>query len=109
MKIIYENNKIKDICELEEEMDKFFSHNKLLIDNLKVLMFHLERIENINELRNAAFIGYNYEKVEGSKNKYSLRIVPKRRKSEYRMYVEPQEKGIKINIITIDKHKYRIK
>ena len=44
-------------------MDKFFSREKLLIDSLKTLIAHLERIENVNELRNDAYKGYNYEKV----------------------------------------------
>ncbi len=68
----------------------------------------LNRIENVSELYNPVYKGYNYEKIQASENKYSIRIIPKKRKEIYRMYVEPKEGGVKINIIKIDDHSYDV-
>ena len=88
-------------------MQKFFSYDKSLVENLQVLLEILEGLENIDNM--AKFSGYNYEKVKGKTSTYSLRIIPKRNKSPYRLYLTREENGIKIVIIDIDKHKYKIR
>lgn len=106
MRITYANNEIEKLCSSEKEMNKFFNHNKELVMYLKDLISMLESINNIDLMRN--FPGHNYEKVQGTIDKYSLRIIPKKKKSLYRLYLKRCNQGIEIEIIKIDKHKYRL-
>lgn len=108
MNVTYENQQIEKLCNRKEEMEKFFSHDKTLVNNLQTLMGLFDVFKNINEFYKPYFRGYNLEKVEGTENKYSIRIIPKMRKSSYRMYLESSEKGVKITIIKIDKHTYKL-
>ncbi len=108
MKIEYESKKIEKICNDVHEMSRFFKNNKKLIENLQTLMAHLKRIENVSEFYKPALKGYNFEKITNANNKYSIRIIPKRRTEIYRMYVEPKDGGVRINIIKIDDHSYDV-
>lgn len=107
MRITYANNRIERLCNDENQMEKEFNHNKELIDGLQALMILLEKLDNIFDIMK--FVpGYNLEKVTGSKNNaYSIRIIPKKRKSPYRMYLIPYSEGIEINIQKIDAHEYK--
>ena len=107
MVIEYKNKYTQRICNDEKEMDAFFDHNKALVEGLKVLMTIFNHEQNISCFHEERYKGYEFEPVEGEKNKYSIRIIPKKRKSSYRLYLEPTNHGIEIKIIKIDKHKYR--
>lgn len=108
MIIRYKNNVIEKICNDDRKMDTFFGHDKQLVQALKVLMTILKLESNINCFHEERYKGYNYEPCHGEDNKYSMRIIPKKDKSPYRMYLEPRNGGVEINIIKIDKHTYRL-
>lgn len=107
MQIIYANARIEKICTKKGEMQKFFSYDKTLVESLQTLIGVLEGLVNIDNM--VKFSGYNYERVKGTPNAYSLRIIPKKNKSPYRLYLTREENGIKIVIIDIDKHMYKIR
>ena len=102
------NNKIKKICCEEAEMKRFFKHNKELVDGLKVLMFHLENEENVSAFRTCIHLkGYNFEKLSNSEL-YSVRIIPKMRKTKERMLlVVVNEIGNEIEIRDINNKHYK--
>ena len=107
MQIRYDNARIEKICTKEDEMRKFFGYDKRLVEHLQTLIEVLEGLGNIDNM--VKFSGYHYEKVKGTSKTYSLRIIPKQNKSPYRLYLTREENGIKIVIIDIDKHKYKIR
>lgn len=93
MRITYANKEIEKLCSSEKEMDKFFDYNQELVMCLKTLIDLLESIDNIDLMY--SYQGYNYEKILGTSDKYSLRIIPKKRKSPYRLYLKVVTKGLK--------------
>ena len=101
------NNKIKKICCEEAEMKRFFKHNKELVDGLKVLMFHLEKEENVSSFHTRVYLkGYNFEKMSNSEL-YSIRIIPKMRKAKERMLlVVVNDIGNEIEIREINNQHY---
>ena len=107
MRITYANNRIERLCNDENQMEREFDHDKDLIEGLQTLMILFGQFDNIFDF--IKFLpGYNLEKVTGSKNNaYSIRIIPKKRKSPYRMYLIPYSEGIEINIQKIDAHEYK--
>lgn len=107
MRITYANKEIEKLCSSEKEMDKFFDHNQELVMCLKTLIDFLELLDNI-DLMMYSYQGYNYEKILGTSDKYSLRIIPKKRKSPYRLYLKRSNQGGEIELIKIDKHKYKL-
>ena len=109
MKISYQNKQIEKLCSLSAEMEAFFSHDKKLINGLQTLMGFFDQVTNLHEFAVAPYLkGYNLEKVKGTENDYSIRIIPKKRKSNYRMYLTTTNNGIEITIIKIDRHTYKL-
>lgn len=107
MRITYANNRIERLCNDENQMEKEFNHNKDLIEGLQILMILFDQFDNIFDFKKC-LPDYNLEKVRGSKNNaHSIRIIPKKRKSPYRMYLIPYKDGIEINIQKIDAHEYK--
>lgn len=111
MEITYANNKIERQCNQQAEMKKLFSNDKSLVEGLQTLMTLLAEMDNIDVFgKDGMLKGYNLERVIGSKNgAYSIRIIPKMRKSHWRMFLIPTDDGIEIEIIDINKHDYKNK
>lgn len=111
MEITYANNKIERQCNQQSEMKKLFSNDKSLVEGLQALMTLLAEMDNIGVFgKDGMLKGYNLERVIGSKNgAYSIRIIPKMRKSHWRMFFIPTDDGIEIEIIDINKHDYKNK
>ena len=86
-------------------MEKFFAHNRDLVEGLKVLMFLLNTEEKLDNFYNKEYLkGYNLEKLTNSAN-YSIRIIPKKAKSKKRMLViKENETGNSIEIVEISDH-----
>jgi len=86
-------------------MDRFFGHNKKLVEGLKVLMVLLKYHNSINDFYSMnALSGYNLEKLT-NRDEYSIRIIPKKRKSQERMLIIKIDKsGTEIKILEINKH-----
>ena len=105
IKISYGNNRIEKVCNDVEVMDKYFSHNKDLIEAFKVLMFIIETEERLDNFYIKEYLkGYNLEKLTNRVN-YSLRIIPKKAKSKMRLIIfKINEVGDSIEIIEISDH-----
>ena len=109
MVVTYKSKRIEEVCRIKEKMDDFFDHDKSLVINLQILIDLIDLESNIFNFKKPYYKGYNFEKCEGTKNKYSLRIIPKKRKSNYRMFLEPTDGGVEIEIVSINRHKYKFK
>lgn len=86
-------------------MKKFFAYNDDLIEGLKVLVLLLNKEEKLDNFFKKEYLkGYNLEKLTNSVC-YSLRIIPKKKKSKIRMIIfKVNEVGDSINIIDINDH-----
>ena len=86
-------------------MERFFAHDKALVEGLKVLVILLKNEEKLDNFYYKDYLkGYNLEKLTNSVN-YSLRIIPKKMKSIKRMIVfKVNESGDSINIVDISDH-----
>ncbi|MBP5446326.1 MAG: hypothetical protein J6Y28_09165 [Acholeplasmatales bacterium] len=107
----YKNKKIEKLCNDVNEMQRYFKNDKLLIENLKVLLFHFGSVDTIYDFNAKAFLkGYNLEKIVGTKY-YSIRIVPKINKRKDRMIIIiVSDDGKEIEIVDIDsEHRYKFK
>ena len=89
-------------------MKRFFGHNKELVDGLKVLMNHLMKEENVSAFSTCIYLkGYNFEKLSNSEL-YSIRIIPKMRKTKERMIlVVVNDIGNEIEIREINNKHYK--
>ena len=106
--IKYKNKRLEKICNDENEMQKFFENDKLLVENLKSLLFHFDSLNSIFDFKKEVYLlGYNLEKLKDS-DYYSIRIVPKKNKRKARIILFIiKSDGKEIEIIDIDKeHKY---
>lgn len=111
MIITYANNKVERQCNQTSEMNKLFSYDSNLVEGLQVLMELFAHVKDISAFdKNGMLGGYNLEKVKNSSiGAYSIRIIPKKRKSDWRMFLIPTDCGIQIEIIDINRHDYKKK
>jgi len=110
IKLKYRNKKIEKICNDEDEMQRYFKNDKLLVENLKTLLFHFDSVDSIYVFNSVPYLkGYNLEKIT-NKNSYSLRIVPKMKKRKDRIVlIVISDDGKEIEIIGIDsEHRYKL-
>lgn len=108
MVVNYKNNRLKKICNDENEMQRFFKNDKLLIDNLKSLLYLFDSLDTIYDFSERNYLkGYNLEKIVDSEY-YSIRVVPKKDKRKARVILFIiSDNGREIEIIDINKeHKY---